>query len=594
MSYENEFENTSNAPETAAASESASPAADAASSAEIGMDEAIEMLANKAQEAKNDLDGINAEGYSENAASENAAISEEVPSEEPAPTPEEPASVNTGNVYAGNPGAGMNYGAPYNAQNGAYGQPPYAGAYNGAPYGTGAQGGMSYGDPNVQNVQNGAVGIRYNADGTRNDGSYTWNYCNPGAAAPAPTPKKKNGKKGLVVLAAAASLVLVAGLATCAAIFTKNVIVRNNAPVSGTADGESEEEPTLPFAGFGEKKTDDTKPVVSVPLPGSDNGNALTKQQIAVKCKPSYVGIQIETTTRSFFGEVYRSTGVGSGFIITEDGYIATNNHVVEGAETITVMMDDGTKYEAELVGADAITDLAVVKIDVTGLVPMEIGDSDRMVVGDSVIAIGTPAGIEFAGTVTDGIVSAINRDVEITDNYGRVVKTMTLMQTNAAINPGNSGGPLINDKGQVIGINTLKLNSQYEGIGFSIPINSAVKIFNQLMKDGKVTEYDGAFVTGNGAIGITQYEEITEDVAEYYNIPEGIMVIQINKNSAAVAAGLRRGDIIIGYNGTTVRTVDELNRAKSKNKAGDEVTLRIFRDGVGESDITFKLDMMQ
>ena len=224
----------------------------------------------------------------------------------------------------------------------------------------------------------------------------------------------------------------------------------------------------------------------------------------------------------------------------------------------------------------------------------MEIGDSDKMVVGDSVIAIGTPAGIEFAGTVTDGIISAINRNIEITNDRGAVVKTMTLMQTNAAINPGNSGGPLINSKGQVIGINTLKLTSSYEGIGFSIPINSAVKIFNQLISDGKVSEYDSSFVTGNGAIGITQYAEISKQEAEYYKIPEGIIVIQIKNTSSAVAAGLRRGDIITEFCGQKVSTVDELNTLKSKYKAGDSVTLRIYRDGEGEKDITFKLDLME
>ena len=158
--------------------------------------------------------------------------------------------------------------------------------------------------------------------------------------------------------------------------------------------------------------------------------------------------------------------GTGSGFIYSKDGYIITNHHVVEGATKITVYLSDDTQVEATLIGSDELSDIAVIKIDPTGLdlVPMEIGDSDRLVVGDEVIAIGCPAGIQFRGTVTDGIISAINRNVQLSESSGAGKKTMTLLQTNATINKGNSGGPLINSNGQVIGINTLKLTSEYEG----------------------------------------------------------------------------------------------------------------------------------
>ncbi len=440
-------------------------------------------------------------------------------------------------------------------------------------------------------MQNGAmppkaesVGIRYNADKSSNDGGYTWNYYQSGAENRNAAPETKKSRKGFVVFMAAAMVLMLIGTAVLSSAITSNFI-RNNSQIS-EAEHAPADKPVI-----GQKPNGGAQQVVQVPDPAL--GGALTKQQIAIKCKPSSVGIEVVTTT-GFYGYSYQSRGVGSGFILTEDGYIATNHHVIENADKITVQLDDGTTYDATLVGSDSITDLAVLKIEVSGLIPMEIGDSDQMVVGDSVIAIGTPAGIEFAGTVTDGIISAINRDIEITNDRGTVVKTMTLMQTNAAINPGNSGGPLINDKGEVIGINTLKLTSTYEGIGFSIPINSAVKIFNQLITDGKVSEYDNSFVTGNGAIGITEYAEVKKQQAQYYGIPEGIMVIQIQNTSSAVSAGLRRGDIIIGFCGDEVKTVDELNRLKSKYRVGDEVTLRIYRDGEGEKDITFKLDLME
>lgn len=434
-----------------------------------------------------------------------------------------------------------------------------------------------------------SVGIRYDADRRAADGAYTWNY-----SEPRPAKRAEKPKKGFLVFVCAAMAFIIVGTAVLSSFLTSAYLGNAFAGAAGNENAaDTEAERIRPTIGQQPpEKGIDANETVNMVLP--ERGKELTKQEIAVKCKPSSVGIQVSSTGRSFYGYTYKSSGVGSGFILTEDGYIATNCHVVETADTITVRLDDGTTYDATLVGSDSITDLAVIKIEAEGLVPMEIGDSDQCTVGDSVIAIGTPAGIELAGTVTDGIISAVNRDFKITNDYGKVTRTLTLLQTNAAINPGNSGGPLINSRGQVIGINTLKLNSAYENIAFSIPINSAVKIFNQLIDNGKVTEYDSSFVTGNGMIGITQYAEISEQEAEYYNIPEGIIIIQIDKESSAVAAGLRRGDIIIAYNGEKATTIAVLNELKAKNKAGDEVTLRVYRDGEGEKDIVFKLDLMK
>lgn len=340
-----------------------------------------------------------------------------------------------------------------------------------------------------------------------------------------------------------------------------------------------------------ESDKDNVSEIITV-SPQSEDKKALTVNQIAEKCTPSAVGILVETETY-YFGRAYKSSGVGSGFILSEDGYIATNSHVVSGASKITVVLNDGTDYEATLIGADSITDLAVVKIEAKGLPVMERGNSNDLVVGDLAVAIGTPASIELAGTVTDGIISAVDRKIDITDSYGRVIKTMTLIQTNATINPGNSGGPLINRYGQVIGINTLKLTDEFEGIGFAIPINGAISIMNQLITDGKVSDRSESMVTGNASIGI-QCADITDQEAEYYGIPKGVLVIQINKNSSAASAGLRRGDIIVAYNGKNVETTEDINNIKARQKPGDPATLKVYRDGDGELEITFNLDMQE
>lgn len=339
----------------------------------------------------------------------------------------------------------------------------------------------------------------------------------------------------------------------------------------------------------------------AVSAPDFANTNALSIVQIAAKCQPSTVGILVEVETSysfGFFTQQGVSNAVGSGFILSSDGYIVTNHHVVDGAKKITVILHDHTELEAQLVGSDSISDIAVLKVDnpdgIT-LSPVETGNSDDLVVGESVIAIGCPAGIEYLGTVTDGIISAINRNVEITDSYGRVQKTMTLIQTNATINKGNSGGPLINSRGQVIGINTLKLASEYEGIGFSIPINGAMAIINQLIEHGKVVERtEEDFAYGSGMIGISG-SPVTKEEAEHYGIPQGVLVFQIDKNSSAAKAGLRRGDIITAYNGQKVETVDDINNLKAKNRAGETVKVTVYREndkGEGETfDISFKLD---
>jgi len=311
----------------------------------------------------------------------------------------------------------------------------------------------------------------------------------------------------------------------------------------------------------------------------------------ANKILPSIVGIKIEYTvnTQSFFGRSSSSTATasGSGIIISDDGYILTNNHVVSsstsesnsyyqitdaGKVTVTLFGDE-TEYEAKIVGQDEQTDLAVIKIEKTGLTKAEFADSDSVKVGEFAMAVGNP--VNMNSTVTTGIVSAVNR--KITDSDG---KTYTCIQTDAAINSGNSGGALVNSEGKVIGINTLKLSGTgIEGIGFAIPINSTTDITSQLIQYSKVKR---PFI---GISGI----DLNAETAKTYNLVEGVYVKSVEDFSAAEKAGLKAGDVIIEVEGKSIKTMNELNEVKNSHKIGDELKLKINRNGT-EKEITLTL----
>ena len=286
-------------------------------------------------------------------------------------------------------------------------------------------------------------------------------------------------------------------------------------------------------------------------------GNELTVPQIIAKARPSVVAI---STVSGW------STGTGSGVIMTEDGTIMTNAHVVSGAQSITVRVMDGTEYEATLLGMDEKTDLAVIKIDATGLTPAEFGDSSSIVQGEIAVAIGNPLGLAFEGSVTQGIISAVSREIEVDG------RTMTYIQTDAAINPGNSGGALVNGSGQVIGINSVKVSSSdVEGLGFAIPISVALPIAEQLTTYG--------YVTGRPSIGIGG-EDVTDYMVYYYRIPRGVLVGLVTPDSGAEAGGVEVGDVIVGLNGVSVSSMDELTNEKDKFSPGDTVTLTVYRSG--------------
>jgi len=306
--------------------------------------------------------------------------------------------------------------------------------------------------------------------------------------------------------------------------------------------------------------------------------NVISK--IAEEVSPAVVGIRVTAKTTSFFFGETEGTGEGSGIIIKSNGYVVTNYHVIQkaldmygkilsNAKIEVFLMEDMDKpYRAEVVGTDSRTDLAVLKIDADNLPVAVLGDSDKVKVGELAIAIGNPGGLEYMGSVTAGIISGLNRTI-VSENGDKY----TLIQTDAAINPGNSGGALLNSKGQVIGINSVKIVSEeYEGLGFAIPINTVKDIVNDLM------EYN--YVKGRPFLGISADPNYDEKAAKYYNAPVGILVAQVTPFSGAYKAGIQRGDIITKFDGKAVKTVAELNELKNKHKPGDIVKVEIYRDG--------------
>lgn len=301
---------------------------------------------------------------------------------------------------------------------------------------------------------------------------------------------------------------------------------------------------------------------------------------IAEKVSPSIVGIRITAKVQDFFG-TREVPGEGSGIIVRSDGYIITNNHVIEGAlsERSNKLLN-GSKievylpnqkdkpYVAQVVGRDPKTDLAVLKIDATGLPAAELGNSDDVKVGELAVAIGNPGGLEYMGSVTAGVISGLNRTVTTEDG-----KNLTYIQTDAAINPGNSGGALVNSQGQVIGINTVKVVAQgFEGLGFAIPMNLAKQITDNLI--------EFKFVKGRPYIGISIDPRFTEEIAKRYDVPMGLLVAEVSPLSGAYKAGIQRNDIITKFDDQPVKEFNDLEEIKNKHKPGDEVTVEVYRDG--------------
>ena len=326
---------------------------------------------------------------------------------------------------------------------------------------------------------------------------------------------------------------------------------------------QQEQQETLPVvatAPVGQGQTLTVEPSGNASGQPMEQGG-MTLQALYEAAWPSVVTI----TTESYSGR-----GFGTGVIMSGDGYIITNQHVIENAVSLEVWLHDDTVYPAALVGGDVVSDLAVLKIGATGLKAAEFGDSSTLRVGDRVVAIGNPLGLSLRGTMTDGIVSGISRDLTVDG------RKMSLIQTNAALNNGNSGGPLLNSRGQVVGINAVKLTDSYgmsgvEGLGFAIPSSTVKPIVDELIAKG--------YVAGRPALGLV-VEELPLQVRLFYKLPEGAYIARVDPNSDAAKKGIQPGDIITALNGQPVSGPASLSTLKGDYQAGDAVTLTIFRRG--------------
>lgn len=353
--------------------------------------------------------------------------------------------------------------------------------------------------------------------------------------------KKKSGfKRGIALVAGAVIVAILGGAIGAGGVY---YAFKNSIPVS-TLENNSNTS-------------------VNPPAFKGEDG-ALTVPQVVEKVTPAVVGVSTKSLVRDQFFNVKEQEGLGSGFIINENGYVVTNYHVINGAQEVKVIFSDGKEVNAKVVNYDAERDIAVIKITDDVKMPgiAQLGDSSTVKAGEEVIAIGNPLGKEFSSTVTKGIVSSPNRKMK-TEN-GNV---LDYIQTDAAINPGNSGGPLINSKGEVIGINTAKkVGEDIEGIGFAIPINEVKTRLGSLSKPIL-------------KLGITA-RTVTPELAKENKLEEGVYVVGVQEFSPAEKAGLKIGDLIVEFGGKRVKTLEELNQVKSQYNDGDSVPVEIIRDG--------------
>ena len=490
---------------------------------------------------------------------------------------------------AGNAGSGVNGAAnPYAYQNGYYRNttPHQDEAVHSGAYQQQNAAGSAYNNPA------GGQTTPTGNGGSGNNGGYSYvnYYSDPNGGDPNKKPKKKH--TGLKVAAFVLAMVLVSGgsigvyegIRSSNADNSSSIVASNDSSAAESSTGDSSSS----------KKSDSSQSWIQL---ASTNGS-MSVADIVKTVTPSVVGVQSTFSSSNgsnnnpmngyggFFGYGSQGnngsqgmTGVGTGIIMSKDGYIVTNAHVIyddeygygEASSVQIQMSDEETTYDARIVAYDKEADIAVLKIDADNLTPAEFGDSSSCEVGEMVVAIGNPLGLQFQNTVTCGIISALDRKVTINDN------TMTLIQTDTAINNGNSGGPLINSSGQVIGINSAKMSSTYsgeatvEGIGFAIPMSEAKSIVDDLINYG--------YVTGRPQLGIS-CQDVTEAVSQAYNIPVGAYIFSVTAGGAADQAGLQPGDVITGIQDQTISTTEELNAVKNQYKAGDTITLTYVRAG--------------
>ena len=382
--------------------------------------------------------------------------------------------------------------------------------------------------------------------GNGNNGGYN-GYSYSSAPQQPPVPQKKKGSKVLLrVLACVGVAALGFGSGLGGAVVASRAGLTGNQVVVQQV----------------ERSTDAT-------AAGSTDGTSMSVQQIASVVSPSVVAITTEqmSSSQTWFGGYYVQSGAGSGVIISQDGYILTCAHVVSGATSVKVQLNGSDEsYDATVVGQDSTSDIAVLKIDATGLTPAVIGDSDALAVGEVAVAVGNPLGT-LSNTVTDGIVSALNRQVTVQNN------DMTLIQTDASISPGNSGGGLFNANGELIGIVNAKSSySEAEGIGFAIPINTAMEIGRQLIENGSVVR---------PALGVKIVDVTDAQTAQQLGVSTmGVYVVEVTKGSGADAAGVQAGDRVLAVDDTAVSDSSALKNYLKDKGIGDTVNLQVERDG--------------
>ncbi len=323
--------------------------------------------------------------------------------------------------------------------------------------------------------------------------------------------------------------------------------------------------------GSGTEMNVSSRPATQVALKQVDGKTAMTDAEVYASNVNSVVSINVTGTSgTNFFGQPVQTASAGSGFVLTKDGYIVTNYHVVKDADTVKVTMYNGDEYDAKYVGGDEDYDIAVIKVEAADLQPVTLGNSDNLNVGDHVLAVGNPLG-ELTFSMSGGMVSCVNRAINVDGT------PFNMIQTDASINPGNSGGPLFNQYGEVVGIVSAKYSSysseSVEGLGFAIPINDVIAMIQDIMTNG--------YVTNKPYLGITGGTMTSQMAAQYrYDVTEGVFVYSVEEGSAAAQAGLKMGDVILKVDDTEIESMEDLTAVKKQYSAGDTVSLTIYREG--------------
>ena len=404
-----------------------------------------------------------------------------------------------------------------------------------------------------------------------NNGNYQWDFNKYESAenSSAQKPKKSSGK-GLKVFLGIIAVLIGVCVVSISSIEIYRFLSGENRVNNPEVNPSTQEDQTFP-----EEVEPPELALQDIPKENTvSTDGKLSATEVYKMTSPSVVGIVQYQTSYSF-----EAAGSGSGIILSDDGYIVTNAHVIEGAEKVKVVLYNEEEYEAVIIGADNQTDIAVLKIEAKNLVEAEFGDSSQVEIGETVYALGNPGGLSLQSSFTDGMISGLNRVITTDDS----IYSMTVLQTSAAINPGNSGGALINEYGQVIGITSAKIiSTDYEGIGFAIPTQTAKPIIEEIITKG--------YVSGRAKLGITG-TTVDSVTSRYYNVPEGVQIITIEPDGCLYGTEAKVGDIIIGFKGEEITGMEDLQAMLAKSTPGEEVEIVLYRySATGMNDKTFTI----